>query len=129
MKAKSARKSEPDSPPSSNHPWRRHAQRLPGKLALFTTLPAASVLEMLADLPAEEKEAAPDASAFLAAMEREGSTGVSSALGTAPANSPKEQRLAEIRRSRGAAQFGSGLHFADRGCGARIGREGNLTHG
>lgn len=69
------------------------------KLALFTNLPAASVLEMLADLPAEEKEARHDASAFLAAMEREGSTGVSSALGTAPANSPKEQRLAEIREA------------------------------
>jgi hypothetical protein len=66
------------------------------KLALYTALPAAAILEMLADLP-EEKETARDASAFLAAMEREGSTGVSSALGTAPANSPKEQRLAELQ--------------------------------
>ena len=68
------------------------------KLALFTNLPAASVLEMLHDLPSEEKPRA-DASAFLAAMEREGSTGVSSALGTAPANSPKEQRLAELKET------------------------------
>ncbi len=66
------------------------------KLALYTALPAAAVVEMLADLP-EEKETRADASAFLAAMEREGSTGVSSALGTAPTNSPKEQRMAEIK--------------------------------
>jgi len=68
------------------------------KFALFTNLPAASVLEMLADLPAEEKPRA-DASAFLAAMEREGSTGVSSALGTAPTGDAKSQRLAEIKEA------------------------------
>jgi hypothetical protein len=68
------------------------------KFALFTNLPAGSILEMLADLPAEEKPRA-DASAFLRQMEIEGSTGVSSALGTAPANSPKEQRLAEIKEA------------------------------
>ncbi len=68
------------------------------KFALFTNLPAASVLEMLADLP-EEKESRADASAFLAAMREEGNTGVSSALGAAPANSPKEQRLAELKQA------------------------------
>jgi hypothetical protein len=66
------------------------------KFALFTNLPAASVLEMLADLP-EEKETRADASAFLAAMEREGSTGVTSALGTAPTGDAKSQRLAELQ--------------------------------
>lgn len=66
------------------------------KLALYTALPAAAVLEMLADLPAEEKPRA-DASAFLAAMDREGSTGVTSALGTAPTGDAKSQRLAELQ--------------------------------
>jgi hypothetical protein len=67
------------------------------KFALFTNLPAASVLEMLADLP-EEKETRADASHFLEAMNREGSTGVSSALGTAPTGDAKSQRLDELKR-------------------------------
>jgi hypothetical protein len=51
---------------------------------------------MLADLPAEEKPRA-DASAFLEAMGREGNTGISSALGTAPTGDAREQRAQELR--------------------------------
>jgi hypothetical protein len=68
------------------------------KFALFTNLPAASILEMLADLPAEEKPRA-DANAFLTAMRDEGNTGISSALGTAPTGDVKSQRAAELKEA------------------------------
>lgn len=68
------------------------------KIGLYTNLSAQAVIEMLADLPAEEKPRA-DASAFIMAMREEGSTGISSALGTAPTGDAKEQRLAEIKEA------------------------------
>lgn len=78
------------------HPNAEERPKVALKMALYTPLAAEAVIEMLADLPAE-KEPRHDASAFLAAMQKEGSTGVASALGSAPVNSAKERRLAEIR--------------------------------
>ena len=77
------------------------------KLALYTNLSPAAVLELLEGLP-EEKEPRRDASAFLAAMEREGSTGVTSALGTAPTGDAKSQRLAELQSAARAHNLSHG---------------------
>lgn len=62
------------------------------RLALYGQTPPEIIREMLADLPAE--------SPFLAAMEREGRTGVISPLGAAIASDdPKSQRLAELKEA------------------------------
>ena len=74
--------------------WKRRGGRAPQqsslKLALYSAISADRALDMLRDLPAE--------SHLLEAMEREGATGLSSALG-AGRRPPKEQRLAEIREA------------------------------
>ena len=72
--------------------------KLAQRLAIFTNLGPAAVADFMNDLPPEEKPRA-DVSAFIAAMREEGSTGISSALGTAPTGDAKSQRLAEIREA------------------------------
>jgi phage shock protein A len=80
------------------HPHAEARPKVAKKLALYTALSSEAVIEMLADLP-EEKETRADASHFLEAMNREGSTGVASALGTAPTGDAKSHRLAEIKEA------------------------------
>jgi len=76
-------------------------------LAIDTNLSAERIKEILATLP-EEKEPRTNAAAFFAMMEKEGHTGVGSALGSAPANDPKAQRIEEIRQAATAHNLAAG---------------------
>lgn len=71
------------------------------RLALYGQTPPEIIREMLADLPAE--------SPLLAAMEREGRTGIASPLGASVAsNDPKDARLAEIRAAANRHNYAKG---------------------
>jgi len=73
------------------------------KWACFTALPAAAVIEMLAELP-EEKESRSRASAtaFLEAMEKEGKVDIAAAIGAAPAVGGDADKEARRKRMQAA---------------------------